>query len=156
MLIIRRSLRTNEIQQFLKLSPIMRASSAQEYVSKFPNLADQIHDISKKSRALEDFKQTRLQLSSLPTQSTGESTAEIGSIILCAAAGALSASLHYGFLSLFGLAFWLNRKSTASIRRRQEATVQLGLINQDIARFQSELSKAEKDLMIMSENSQTS
>ena len=106
-------------------------------------LSHRIQHLLASTDKLQQLNMRRTQLQSMPFQSKWEAGAELGSIVLCAAAGGLSASLHYAFLSLFGVAFWVYRRSTATIRRRQAAQVELADVNVLIHQAARILSEAE-------------
>ena len=100
----------------------------------------------KTTEKLEKLKQDRTSLMGTRMQNSWEAGMEVGSVILCAAAGALSASLHFGFLSLFGIAILLNRKATASIRKRQNAQLEIGKLSEEIREITQNLQSIESEL----------
>ncbi len=91
-----------------------------------------VSDLLTTTAELHKLHKRKIELQSVPFQTRWEAGAELGSIVLCAAAGGLSASLHYTFLSLFGVAFWVYRRSTASIRARQAAHDELQEVNKAV------------------------
>ncbi len=102
-----------------------------------------IEHLLKSTAELHRLHKRKIELQSMPFQSRWEAGAELGSIVLCAAAGGLSASLHYTFLSLFGVAFLIYRKSTASIRARQAAQIELVEVNKAVRHASRVLTEAE-------------
>ena len=69
---------------------------------------------------------------SLPTQSSMETAGEVAAVMLCAAAGGLAVSLHFGFLSLFAVGFYVNRKCTEKVRKREQAVTEIEELVQQI------------------------
>jgi len=56
---------------------------------------------------------------------------EFGALILCAIAGIFAVSLHPIFFSIFGIAYWLYRRSTAQVRKQRAAVEELeGILEQ--------------------------
>ncbi len=71
-------------------------------------------------------------LMSLPSQNNLQQAAEMGALLLTAIAGALSVSLHYTFLGLFGFSIALYRKSTSMIRARIESHARIEELTDDL------------------------
>jgi len=63
----------------------------------------------------------RADLLQVSFQSQTAENQEFGALVICATAGIFAVSLHYGFFSVFIVAYWLYRRATADMRRQQYA-----------------------------------
>ncbi len=120
------------VQQLLLMTPAMRLSEGPKIAAELhacSAISKQVHACLEATAELQRLQKRRAELQGLPFQSRWESAAELSSIVLCAVAGGLSASLHFAFLSLFGVAIYVYRRSTAAIRKRQAAQVELAELN---------------------------
>ena len=134
----------NEIRNFLSLPPPLQISGAQDLAESLRILDDSlvpnlILSVAEKQKSLSIARKRRSELMSIPSQSNWEVGMEMGSIILCAAAGGLSVSLHFGFLSVAGIALWVNRLSTERIRERKAAAADIELLGKQISELAREI-----------------
>ncbi len=132
------------------MTPTMRLSEGTKLATQLAetrhSLAEPVQRFVSASQQVQLLQKRRTELQSVPFQSRWEAGAELGSIVLAAAAGGLSASLHFSFLTLFGVAFWAYRRSTASIRRRQAAQLELAEVNNLMRAASQVLFEAESKL----------
>ena len=141
-------LRRSSLKDLLLMTPAMRLTEGPRVLRGLEDARSraQLSALLEATAAMHSLQQRRVVLQTMPFQTRWEVGAELGSIVVCAAAGGLSASLHPGFLSLFGVAFVLYRKSTRSIRQRQAAQVELGEVTSQIRDAAKILKKTEQEL----------
>ncbi len=139
---------SNRIAQLLVMTPTMRISEGSKLLQEISLVTSRepLERFLDATQRMQQLHVRRTELQSMPFQSRWEAGAELGSIVLCAAGGGLSVSLHFSFLSLFGVAFLIYRRSTASIRRRQEAQTELAEVNVLIREAAVNLTTAEENL----------
>lgn len=67
------------------------------------------------------LRASRADLLQVSFQSQAAENQEFGALVICATAGIFAVSLHYGFFSIFIVAYWLYRRATQDMRRQQLA-----------------------------------
>jgi len=98
-------------------------------------------DIEEGRRERTRLRADRADILAVGFQTTGAENQEFASLVVCATAGVFAVSIHWGFFSIFAVAYALYRRSTRAIQKQRAAVDSL----QDIVDRLKELDRVEAE-----------
>jgi len=116
-----------------------RAECSRQLVREAEEAVAMATGLAETRRELADLRRARADKLAVGFQTAGKENQEYCALVVAAAAGIFGVSVHYGFLSIFAVAFLIYRRATSVVRKQRAAMDEL----QDILDRIPDLEQAE-------------
>lgn len=118
-----------ELKAFGEAEVEARAECAAQLQQETDAVLAIVSPIEEGHRERQKLKAARADILAVGFQTTGAENQEFASLIVCATAGIFAVSIHWGFFSIWAIAYMLYRRSTKQTRTQRAASDDLqGLV----------------------------